>query len=196
MRIAFLVAVGVVLGMGTMRAGTPDVTAHASFVPFDEILANLDKYDGQRLRTVAFYSGDYPALQADMRPLELIPEWTGARSSGFAGWTPDQLIWLGWGIPQPDEARGIQPQFKNWLLVEGTFYKGPTGHWGLYAGMFHDITLMRPLMEKQSGVAPSPSTKLSVKSRWTQARPAVYVLPETPMSRLLTPRAVAVEAAR
>lgn len=88
-----------------------------------ELVAHPDKFDGKRVSVVGFYHGEFEGeeLRAGEKTDYKKNVWCDTIST-FAA------------------AKGVAFQQDRWARVEGTFFKGPTGHMGLWPGEITRVT--------------------------------------------------------
>lgn len=171
------------LGLG----GQGSKAAEVPFVSIEELMAHPERYDGQVIRTVAFFLDEYGGFRVDPRPLKLMQKWTIPRRHGDIHMYG--MIWYNGFNEQAAEDGQIEITNFSWVVVEGKFESGPTGDWGVYRGLLNNITFMKDLLPSPSSVPGSLTTKRTHQRLRPKIEEATYILPDTPMRFLLYPKA-------
>lgn len=103
----------------------------ARAVTLAQVLAHPDDYDGKRVSLTGYFHWEFEGST-------FCPD-----EKAVAEHRDDDCVWLGQAstFAEPEDV-----QFVNdaWIKVEGVFFKGPGGHFGMWPGALRRLTVLQP----------------------------------------------------
>jgi len=171
--------------------GPGRLASEVIYVPFEKLVAEPEKYDGQMVRTVAYFKEGETAFWPDPRAWKQVDYDRDPNNKYTYATLPG--VWLG-GINSQAIAEGkIAYANESWVLVQGRFKQDDY----FFRGYLDDVTLMELWMTNPDRLPNQQASKTTLRRLQTDARiqvqSALFVAtPGKPMRFLLYPKAKAV----